>query len=73
MSKYLFLLPDLFPNKSGRACLPPAGAFPRPPSQARPDFSNVALLHNTPCATASRLMRNAPENSAPQSFLSGRV
>ena len=31
-------LPDLSRDKSGRACLPLAGAFPRPPSQARPDF-----------------------------------
>ena len=32
------LLPDLSRDKSGRACLPLAGALPRQPSQARPDF-----------------------------------
>ena len=31
-------LPDLSRDKSGRACLPLAGALPRQPSQARPDF-----------------------------------
>ena len=31
-------LPDLSRDKSGRACLPVAGALPRQPSQARPDF-----------------------------------
>jgi hypothetical protein len=32
------LLPDLSRDKSGRACLPLAGALPRQPSQARPDL-----------------------------------
>jgi hypothetical protein len=30
--------PDLARDRTGRACLPPAGAFPRPPRQPRPDF-----------------------------------
>jgi hypothetical protein len=32
-------LPDLSHDKSGRACLPLAGALPRPLRQTRPDFS----------------------------------
>ena len=38
-----FSFPDLSPDKSGRACLPPAGAL-RPPSQARPDCSLITRL-----------------------------
>jgi hypothetical protein len=33
-----FFLPDLARDKSGRACLPLAGAKPRRPRQPRPDF-----------------------------------
>ncbi len=37
-AQIFFCLPDLTRVKSGRACLPPAGAIPRPPRQARPDL-----------------------------------
>ena len=37
------------------------------------ELLNDGLRDNPPCSTASRLMSNAPENSAPQSFLSVRV
>lgn len=44
-------LPDLARDKSGRACLPVAGAFPRQPSQARPDFQ-PSVLRLAPCPAA---------------------
>jgi DNA-binding GntR family transcriptional regulator len=46
MCKPLFLLPDLTRVKPGRACLPLAGAYPRQPSQARPDLRTFV-----PCPT----------------------
>ena len=38
--------PDLSSDKSGRACLPRAGALPRQPSQARSDFLTVVCCMN---------------------------
>ena len=52
-------LPDLAADKSGRACLPPAGAIVRPPRQSRPDFPATAL---NPTAVALRL---APAGKGP--------
>ena len=48
------LLPDLSRDKSGRACLPLAGALPRQPSQARPDFQPCGNAEH-PLASGLRL------------------
>jgi len=54
----LLAFPDLSPDKSGRACLPVAGAM-RPPRQTRPDCNRLAW-HDE--AVARRL---APLGKAP--------
>ena len=51
--------PDLSVDKSGRACLPPAGAFPRPPRQPRPDYKCTAQPEN-PLASGLRLQPIGP-------------
>ena len=51
--------PDLSRDKSGRACLPRAGALPRQPSQARPDFLTVV------CCTTPVGLRLAPSAKGP--------
>ena len=47
-------LPDLSRDKSGRACLPLAGALPRQPRQARPDFQLFRHVEH-PLASGLRL------------------
>ena len=53
-NSYKALLPDLISIKSGRACLPSAGAIPHQPSQARPDFPMLGHVEN-PLPAALRL------------------
>ena len=48
------VLPDLISIKSGRACLPPAGAFHAPARQARPDLPGVVFVDD-PLPDAFRL------------------
>ena len=68
---HLLPLPDLISIKSCRACLPRQARLHAPARQAQPNLARPSRLWHLPCPTASRLMANEPENSLPESFLTG--
>ena len=67
----LSALPDLSVDKSGRACLPPSGAIPRQPRQARPD-NPASGQWRAPCLRACALRQSDRGNAPPERFRSVR-